>query len=111
MSQYKPVADLKVKTREYQDKDTGKVKGVWSTVGTLWETPHASSRFITIESIPITIFKDGEKVPFDGRISIFDRDDGREADQTTTPKPSTQDVVPDDIDDQPIDLSKVDIPF
>lgn len=112
MSNYKPLSDLKVKIREYE-KD-GKTKGVWLTVGTLWSTEHGSSQFITLDAIPVSTFKDGEKIPFDGRISVFKRE---EYNNTESDKPMTQsqalnngkDVTPDDIDDKPIDLSE--IPF
>jgi len=112
MSQYKPVSDLKVKVREYE-KD-GKTKGVWQTVGALWSTPHGSSQFITLDAIPLTSFKDGEKIPFDGRISIFNREENQEfsekeyADQDKFNRKQTDTVI-DDIEDKPISLE--DIPF
>lgn len=113
MSKYNPISDLKVKTREYQDKD-GKTKSVWQTVGTLWSTEHGSSQFITLDAIPVTSFKDGEKIPFDGRISVFRREEYNNANGD---KPMTQsqalnggkDIVLEDIDDNSIDLNS--IPF
>lgn len=111
MSQYSPIADLKVKVRDYKGDD-GKTKGVWTSVGTLWSTPHGSSQFITLDSIPVNSFKDGERVPFDGRVSIFKRDnaevkDANELTHDLNKKMTSKDVVLDDIDDKPIDLSEV----
>lgn len=109
MSKYQPIADLKVKIREYQDKD-GKTKGVWSTVGTMWSTEHGSSQFITLDSVPLNTFKDGERFPFDGRLSIFRREEFNNAESDR--KMTQFDVLKhskEDIDDKPIDLSE--IPF
>lgn len=117
MSNYQPVADLKVKTREYTDKETGKLKGVWNTVGTLWSTEHGSSQFITLDSIPVTVFKDGEKIPFDGRVSVFRREEFNNAesdskfsrkefeDTDNFNKKQSDDILP---NDDEIDLN---IPF
>ena len=113
MTNYQPIADLKVKQREYTDKD-GKTKGVWLTVGTLWSTEHGSSQFITLDAIPVNSFKDGEKIPFDGRISVFRRE---EHNNSEGDKPLSQaqalnggkDVVLEDISDKEISLE--DIPF
>lgn len=112
-SQYRPFAELKVKVREYDDKETGKKKGVWLSVGTIFSTPHGSSMFMVLDSIPVnSLDKDGKKVPFDGRVSIFKREDFGEQDEVTSAddlvsKP--KDTVLEDIDDKPIDLSE--IPF
>lgn len=114
MSEYRPYADLKVKIREYDDRETGKKKGVWASVGTILATPHLSSMFIVLDSIPVnSLDKSGNKAPFDGRVSVFKRDDFGEMGEVTsaydlvTNKP--KDVVLEDIDDKPIDLSE--IPF
>lgn len=114
-SQYKPFAEMKVKVREYKDKETGKMKGVWITIGTIFSTPHGSSMFGALESIPVTsLDRDGNRVPFDGKFSVFKREDfdGQQeattADDLVTNKDS-KDVIIEDIDDKPIDLSE--IPF
>lgn len=62
----RPIADLKVKTREYVDKD-GKTKGVWITVGTLFSTPHGSNMSIKIDAIPT-----GD---WNGFVSVFKREE------------------------------------
>lgn len=121
MSEYQPVSDLKVKVREYKDKEAGKMKGVWNTVGTLWSTPHGSSMFITLDSIPVQVFKDGKKVPFDGHINVFAREFTEDAENQGFSKREyketddinkiqTQKIAVDkgfDIDDKPIDISKI----
>lgn len=112
-SKYRPYADLKVKTREYDDRESGKKKGVWFHVGTIFATPHLSSQFMVIEGLPINCLdKDGNKIPFDGKVTIFKRDDFTEQQEATTPddlisNKKTKDVVLEDIDDKPIDLSEI----
>lgn len=66
-SKLKPIADLKVKVREYEDKETGKMKGVWMTVGTLFSSPHGSHQAIKLDSIPT-----GE---WNGWISVYQREE------------------------------------
>lgn len=107
MSDYKPTAELKVKIREYEDKETKKMKGVWQTVGTLWSTPHGSSQFVTLDAIPVNTFKDGERVPFDGRISVFKREENKIIQTADDIIENSKDVVIEDIDDKPIDLSEI----
>lgn len=114
MSEYRPYADLKVKVREYDDKETGKKKGVWIQVGTIFATPHLSSQFMVLDSMPITALdRDGKKAPFDGKVSIFKRDDFGSQAEATSPddlvSKKSDDVVIEDIEDKPIDLSE--IPF
>lgn len=115
MSDYRPYADLKVKVREYKDKETNKMKGVWMSVGTIFATPHGTSQFMVIDAIPInSLDKDGKRIPFDGRVSIFKREDFGAQDEITSPDDIQQnnkskDVVIEDIDDKPIDISE--IPF
>jgi len=99
-----PYADLKYKARTYKDKETGKEKGVWVTVGTLFSTPHGSHMSVKLDTVPV-----GE---FNGWLSVYKREESSQ-------QPITQnevleksgDFVPthDDIDDKPIDLSS--IPF
>lgn len=52
-SKLKPVADIKFKVRTYTDKETGKEKGVWLTVGTLFSSPHGSNMTIKLDTIPV----------------------------------------------------------
>lgn len=70
----KPYADLKVKVREYTDKE-GAVKGVYVTVGTLFSSPHQSHMTIKLDTIPV-----GE---WNGWISAYKREDF-ETDATET---------------------------
>lgn len=67
-SKLKPVADLKVKIREYEDKETGKMKGVYITVGVLFSSPHGSHQAIKLDSLPV-----GD---WSGWISLFKREEG-----------------------------------
>lgn len=110
---YRPFAELKVKVREYDDRETGKKKGVWVTIGTIFSTPHGSSMFGVLESVPVSsLDKNGNKVPFDGRFSVFKRDDFDGQAEITSADDiasKSKDVVLEDIDDKPIDLSE--IPF
>lgn len=82
----KPYADLKVKTREYQDKD-GKTKGVWLTIGTLFSSPHGSHMSIKIDALPVG-------TEWNGYAAVFPRNNNNEDESA---------------DDKPIDLSE--IPF
>jgi len=111
---YRPYADLKVKVHEYDDKETGKKKGVWMSVGTIFATPHLSSQFMVMDALPInSLNRDGNKIPFDGKVSIFKRDDFGDQDEVTSADDlvtnKSKDVVLKDIEDKPIDLSE--IPF
>jgi len=106
MSNYKPYADLKYKTRSYTDKE-GKEKGIWLQVGTIFATPHLSSMFQVMEALPIN---------FDGKLSIFKREDFEQLnDEPKDTSPThelnkhTTDVVLKDIEEKPINLSE--IPF
>lgn len=86
-SKLKPYADLKAKVREYEDKETGKMKGVYVKVGTLFSSPHHSHMFINIESIPV-----GD---WDGAVSVFKRDDWQDpSDNDDKDKPVTVDDIP-----------------
>ena len=87
MSALKPYADLKYKSREYEDKETGKMKGVWLTVGTLFSSPHGSNMSIKLDCVPV-----GDE--WNGWLSVFPRE--RQAENKES-------------DDKLIDLSE--IPF
>ena len=107
MSNLKPIADLKYKARTYID-NTGKEKGVWVTLGTLFSSHHGSNMSIKLDTVPV-----GE---FNGWISVFNReekdepskfdDDNKMVEELGKAK---QDIILEDIDDKPIDLSE--IPF
>ena len=88
--------------RTYKDSD-GKDKNVYQTVGTAWVSPHASTITIQLETIPIG--KD-----WNGKIYInkpYEKSDKELTHDFN--KQITQDVILEDIDDKPIDLSV--IPF
>ena len=65
-SKLKPYADIKFKVRTYTDEN-GKEKGVWSTIGTLFASPHGSNMTIKLETVPV-----GE---FNGWLAVFKRED------------------------------------
>jgi len=75
MSDLKPYADLKVKTRTYIDKD-GKEKGSYVKVGTLFASPHMNHMFIKLEAIPIAS-------EWDGAVSVFKRETDAPANDNT----------------------------
>lgn len=95
-----PYADLRVKVGSYE-KD-GKTKNRYQNVGTLFATPHFSNMYIQLDTLPIT--KD-----WDGRIYINPREENRVIDANADLNKPGGDVVIEDIDDKPIDLSE--IPF
>lgn len=106
MSELKPIADLKYKARTYTDQN-GKEKGVWVTLGTLFSSPHGSNMSIKLDTVPV-----GE---FNGWISVFKREEDEPSKFDNDNKivkelgKARQDIVLEDIDDRPIDLSE--IPF
>lgn len=61
-----PYADLKYKSRTYIDKETGKEKGVWVQIGTLFSSPHGSNMTIKLDTVPV-----GD---WNGWISVYKRD-------------------------------------
>lgn len=73
MGSLKPYADLKVRTREYTDKD-GKTKGVYEKVGTLFSSPHGSHMAIKLDTIPVG--------NWEGWLNVYKRE---EAEQETVP--------------------------
>lgn len=107
MSSLTPYADLKVKVREYTDKD-GKTKGVYEKIGTMFSSPHESHYTIKIDTLPI----DNE---WKGWVSVFPRDEGSgyqkavEVHQEIKGRVQQKETVLDDIEDEPVSLS--DIPF
>ena len=82
-SKLRPFADLKVKVREYTGED-GKKKGVYAKFGTLFATPHLTHMFVAVESIPVN---------FDGKVSVFKRDDFQE-EEVDPAKPITLEDIP-----------------
>lgn len=95
-----PWADLKVKIREYQDKETGKTKGVYQTIGTMFSSPHGSHLAIKIDSIPVT--------EWNGWVSVYQRDDARTLTQNEVLEKSGE-FSPKELNDNNVDLGE--IPF
>lgn len=93
-SKLKPYGDIKVKIREYEDKETGKTKGVYQKVGTLFTTPHMSRISIKLDVIP-------PLHTTDGWLNVYKNEEPEQAPRDNAP--SETDV------DKPIDLSE--IPF
>ena len=73
-SKLQPYADLKYKARTYIDKETGKEKGVWIQIGTLFSSPHGSNMTIKLDTVPV-----GE---WNGWVSIFKREAAEEKAET-----------------------------
>jgi hypothetical protein len=67
-SKLKPYANIKAKVREYEDKETGKMKGVYVDVGTMFASPHLSNITIKLDTVPI-----GNN--WNGWLSVFKRED------------------------------------
>ena len=92
---FKYHGDLVFSTGEYKDKD-GNDKKSWTKAGAVFQDSETGNMSIKFEAMPA-----GE---WSGWMKIFTKD-----------KPNTpgqaKDVAPDDIDDKPIDLSKMDITF
>ena len=83
--------DIRAKVRTYNDKISGEEKNVYATIGTAWIGEKTNS--IQLDTVPVN---------WDGKAFLnepYERD-------KQAPK---KDVVPTDIDDEPIDLSA--IPF
>jgi len=102
MSEQDERREARAIVRTYKDSD-GKDKNVYQTVGTAWVSPHASTITIQLETIPIG--KD-----WNGKIYInkpYEKNDKELTHDFN--KQITQDVILEDIDDKPIDLSV--IPF
>ena|SRR3990167_1975180 len=101
--------DVRAIVRTYKDTD-GKDKNVYQTVGTAWVSPHESTITVQIETLPIS--KD-----WNGKLYInkpYEKKDetGKYDKDIATIKAigdAKKDIVLEDIDDKPIDLSE--IPF
>ena len=90
--------DIRAKVRTYKDSKTGEEKNVYATIGSAWVGDKTNS--ISLDTIPVN---------WDGRAFL---NEPYEKDKTLTKSQALsggKDVVLDDIDDKPIDLSA--IPF
>ena len=107
VSETKLYARLRVKTGEYSDGE--KTKNRYSDIGVMFASEHFNNMFLQIETLPINKDWDGRIYvnPIEDRENTIVRDD--------TPMTQAQalnggkDVVLEDIDDKPINLSE--IPF
>lgn len=112
MSETKLYARLRVKTGEYESD--GKTKNRYSDVGVLFASEHFNNMFIQLETLPLNKDWDGRIFvnPIEENKIIQTADDFPDEKHQQTHelnKRVSQDVVLEDIDDKPIELSK--IPF
>jgi hypothetical protein len=92
--------DARAIVRTYKD-DEGKTKNVYQTIGSAWVSPHASTITVQIETMPIS--KD-----WNGKIYINAPYEKKSESPThELNKQIHKDVVLEDIDDKPIDLTEV----
>lgn len=92
--------DIRAKVRTYKDPKTGEDKNVYATIGTAWIGDKTNS--IQLDTVPVN---------WDGKAFLnepYQKDAPMTQSQALN---SGKDVVPEDIDDKPIDLSDVNIPF
>jgi hypothetical protein len=112
MEDHKPklYARLRVKTGEYESD--GKVKSRYSDIGVLFASPHFNNMYINIDTLPINKEWDGRifvnPIEENRTIQVEDFKDDKQLTHDFNKK-LTQDVILEDIDDKPINLSE--IPF
>lgn len=116
MDDHKPklYARLRVKTGEYKTDD-GKMKNRYADVGVLFASPHFNNMYMNLDTLPISKDWDGRifvnPIEENRTIQVDDFKDDKqlthELNQKLTEKPI--DVILEDIDDKPINLSE--IPF
>ena len=101
--------DVRAVVRTYFDKETQKDKNVYQTVGTAWVSPHESTITVQIETLPISKDWNGKlfiNKPYEKKDEgKFDKD----IEMVKELGKARQDIILEDIDDKPIDLSE--IPF
>jgi len=94
--------EVRARIRQYE-KD-GEKKWFYQTVGTAWVSEHGSKISLQLDTVPVS-------PEWDGKFYInkpYEKKDEKELTHDLNKK-MTEDIVLDDIDDKPIDLSK--IPF
>lgn len=96
----RPTHDLAVKTGEYQDRNTGEMKGRWQRIGTVFRHDDGGTS-IKLDAVPVG------NPEWDGWVSVFKREDktngaGQQRRQQASP-PRQHETPPTDFDD--------DIPF
>jgi hypothetical protein len=101
--------DVRAIVRTYKDND-GKDKNVYQTIGTAWVSPHESTITVQIETLPISKDWNGKlyiNKPYEKKEEPNKYDnDNKMVEELGKAR---QDVVLEDIDDKPINLSE--IPF
>jgi hypothetical protein len=92
--------DIRAKVREYKDNKTGEVKNVYATIGSAWVGDETNS--ISLDTIPVN---------WSGKAFLNEPYEKRSDEPMTQAQALNdgKDVVIEDIDDKPIDLSS--IPF
>ena len=90
--------DIRAKVREYPDPKTGELKSVYKTIGSAWIGEKTNS--IELDVIPIN---------WTGKAFINEPHENNKPMTQAQALNGGKDVVPEDIDDKPIDLSE--IPF
>ena len=87
----------------------GETKNVYQTIGTAWVSPHESTITVQIETLPISKDWNGKlfiNKPYEKKDEgKFDKD----IEMVKELGKARQDIILEDIDDKPIDLSE--IPF
>ena len=104
MSDTKLYARLRVKTGEYTQD--GKTKNRYSDIGVMFASEHFNNMFLQIDTLPVS-------KEWDGRVfvnPIEEKKEDRPLKQHEVLE-KARDVAPTDIDDKPIDLSELHIPF
>ena len=116
MEDHKPklYARLRVKTGEYESD--GKTKNRYAEIGVLFASPHFNNMYMNIDTLPISKDWDGRIYvnPIEENKVIQTADDFKESrpiaqHEVLEQAKKNEDVIIEDIDDKPIDLSE--IPF
>lgn len=92
--------DIRAKVREYPDPKTGELKSVYKTIGSAWIGEKTNS--IELDVIPVN---------WSGKAFLNEPYEKDRPLQQHEVLGKAKDTVLDDISDEPIDLSKLDVPF
>lgn len=80
-SSLRPYGNIRAKVREYTDKETGKTKGVYIDVGTLFASPHFSHMAIKIDAMPVGL-------EWNGWLSVYPKEN-----TTQPPEDNNSEVI------------------
>lgn len=93
--------DIRAKVREYSDSKTGEKRNVYATIGSAWIGEKTNS--ITLDTIPVN---------WDGKAFLNEPYERKDTPMTQAQAlNSGKDFVLEDIEDKPVDLSGLDMPF